>query len=254
MAAEQSWEEWVKQFNAPPAGAVVPAPSAYAGMPGVAELFDPNFGRAETWMRGAENAIGGGFSGSGFGGAQTMRLLDSERKANFLAGHQILEPYLNRQFQAGQNAADRAAQLNQIAAQGANALQQLQLSEAGATARLNSSQAAQLQRDVIAGQQAMQQLTLREVGETVRQRTNIGGTLANTLLQGVLSGKGVGTGESTRAPFQVGATFGVPSNLNLFNAPVAYNPVARGEGGSGSAVGLGSSSIDQLLRKYGLLP
>lgn len=228
---------------------IVPGLPVYPGIPGVNELFSPTFGYNETLMRGAENAIAGGFAGSGFGGAQTNRLLDSERKANFMLGHQILEPYLNREFQGSQAAADRASRLNEIAAQGANALQQLQLSEAGDTARLTQAEQAQLERDILQGQQAMQQLTLREAGDTSRQRIGIGGTLANTLLQGALRG-GEGAGGTTRPPFTVGATLGQPSNVNIFDAPLAYNPAARGEGPTSS---LGSSSIDQILRRYGLL-
>lgn len=233
----------------------MPGLPAYPGIVGVNELFSPTFGRNETITRGAENAVGGGFAGSGFGGAQTNRLLDSERKENFLLGHQILEPYLNREFEKSEGAANRQSRLNEIAAEGAQALQRLQLSEAGQGQRLTAELEARLRQQVLEGEQAIQRLTLQEAGETSRQRTGIGGTLANTLLQGVLSGKGVGNGESTRAPFNVGATFGTPSNLNMFNAPVAYNPTARGEGGSGGVNSLlGGSNIDLLLKKYGLLP
>lgn len=234
-----------------PGAPAVPGLPTYPGIVGLNELFSPNFGRSEVLTTAAENAVGGGFGGGGFAGAQGMRLLDSERKANLALGHQILEPYLNREFEAGQGAANRQSRLNEIAAQGANALQQLQLSEAGETTRLTQAQQAQLERDILQGQQAMQQLTLREAGDTSRQRTAIGGNLANTLLQAEL--RNAGPSGTTRAPFQVGATFGTPSNVNLFDSEVAYNPAARGETPTGGALGLGSSSIDQLLRKYGLL-
>lgn len=248
-----SWQNGVWVPGAAPMMPGMPGLPAYPGIAGLNELFSPQFGRNEVLTTAAENAVGGGFGGGGFAAAQGMRLLDSERKANFALGHQILEPYLNREFQAGESAADRQSRLNEIAARGAQALQELQIQETGDTTRQTQAERAQSERDVILGQQAMRELTLREAGETSRDRTRIGGTLANTLLQGVLSGKGVGNGEGTRAPFNVGATFGTPSNLNQFNAPVAYNPTARGEGGGGGALGLGSSSIDELLRKYGLL-
>lgn len=228
---------------------IVPGLPVYPGIPGVNELFSPTFGYNETLMRGAENAIAGGFAGSGFGGAQTNRLLDSERKANLIAGHQILEPYLNRQFQAGESAADRASRLNEIAARGAQALQELQIQEAGDTTRQTQAERAQSERDVLLGQQAMRELTLREAGDTSRTRLGIGGNLANTLLQGAIRGGGA-AGGTARAPFIPGATYGSPSNVNLFDAPLAYNPAARGESPDST---LGSSSIDQILRRYGLL-
>lgn len=247
----------------------MPGLPAYPGIVGVNELFSPTFGRNETITRGAENAVGGGFAGSGFGGAQTNRLLDSERKENFLLGHQILEPYLNREFEAGQGAANRQSRLNEIAAEGANALQRLQLSEAGQGQRLTAELEARLQQQVLEGQQAIQRLTLQEAGESSRQRTGIGGTLANTLLQGMLSGKGGGgsTGPTVYGTGNlsgpIGSTFyGSPGTGlasvqpgSTFSPMTSRTPTSTGNSsvpGVGS-FGLGSSNIDQLLRKYGLL-
>jgi hypothetical protein len=228
------------------------------GIPGLNEFFDPNFGRTETMTRANENAVAGGWGSGGFAGGQGLKLLDSERKANILAGHQILEPYLNREFQGSQNEADRQSRLNQIAAEGAQALQRLQLSEAGQGSRLSTELAARLRDQVLQGQQAMQQLTLREAGETGRQREAIGGRLAETVLGAALSPRAT-SGRPTAPPTPsgpLGPTYGVPSNQNLFNAPMAYNPAARGWSSAGSSSVtslLGGSSIDQLLRKYGLL-
>lgn len=237
---------------------------AYPGIAGLNELFSPQFGRNEVLTTAAENAVGGGFGGGGFAGAQGMRLLDSERKANWALGHQILEPYLNREFEAGQGAANRQSRLNEIAAQGANALQQLQLSEAGETARLTQAQQAQLERDILQGQQAMQQLTLREAGDTSRQRIGIGGTLANTLLQGEIAnrnrpgGPTVYGADNLSGP--IGSTFyGSPgTGLASVQPGSTFSPMTSRTpapaGGSGvDSLGLGSSSIDALLRRYGLL-
>lgn len=246
----------------------MPGLPAYPGIVGVNELFSPTFGRNETITRGAENAVGGGFAGSGFGGAQTNRLLDSERKENFLLGHQILEPYLNREFEAGQGAANRQGRLNEIAAEGANALQRLQLSEAGQGARLSTELEARLRQQVLEGEQAIQRLTLQEAGESSRQRTGIGGTLANTLLQGLLSGKGGGSEGPTRygtgnLSGPIGSTFygspgtglGAVQPGSSFSPLTSRTPTSTGSSsvpGVGS-FGLGSSSVDSLLRKYGLL-
>lgn len=273
--AEQTWEEWVKSFNAPPTPANAPAmpvPGAPGYPPGVGELFDPNFGRTETQQIAAENALMGGFAGSGFALGQGARLLDSERKANLLAGHQILEPYLDREFQSGQNAADRASRLNEIAAQGANALQQLQLSEAGATARLSASQRGELERQVLSGQQAMQQLTLREAGETGRTREQIGGRLAETVLGAALTPGRAGTPVGGARPGTpgnpytaanpsgpLGPTFYGSSGTGIapvapgsVTSPFTITPYRPPSGDSVSRL-LGGSTIDALLRKYNLL-
>jgi hypothetical protein len=255
-----AYDPALDQFNPAYAGAVLPNPNlapgfaalpSYASGPeGVAQLFDPNFGRTETLTHGAENAVAGGFAGSGFAGNQSLRLLDSERKANLLAGHQILEPYLQREHDTSENAANRASRLNEIAAQGANALQQLQLSEAGDTARLNASQRAELERQVLAGQQSMQQLTLREGGETARQRTGIGGQLADTLLKAALAGRSSGSPATTTGRTPGG---GVYTHYDQGQRLGDYSDVpAPVSGGSGITSRLGGSSIDAILRRYGL--
>lgn len=282
--AEPTWDEWVASFNAQP-GAAAPGAPALAAGPGtdvlsganranIAQLFDPRFGRDETINRGAENAIAGGWGEGGFGLNQTNRLLDSERKANFELGAKLLEPYLARESAASLQASDQAARLQQIAAEGAQALQRLQLSEAGQTARLNAEQAGALQRAVLAGNQAMQQLTLREAGDTGRQRTQIQGTLANTLLGAALSGAGSGSSGSggTRsrgtglAGSPITGDYATPvrgsmtTDYGSGNSIVGYRPpqdvinaVTRARDDGGSILGLGSSSIDALLRSYGLI-
>ena len=284
--AEPTWEEWLTQFNAQqPAPGGTPGGAPLAAGPGtdvlsganranIATLFDPNFGRSEVMTQAAENAIGGGWGAGSFAANQGRRLLDSERKANFALGSQLLEPYLQREFQGAEGAADRAARLQQIAAEGAQALQRLQLSEAGATARLNTETAAALQRSVLAGEQAMQQLALREAGETGRQRTSIQASLADTLLRAGLSGAGGGGGGGTTRGRGTGfagspiTTLGdyssttrgdMTTDYGSGNSIVGYRPpqdvinaATRARDDSGP-LALGSSSIDALLRKYGLL-
>ncbi len=198
MATPPSWEEWVKQYNS----AAVPSTGGAATVGGLSQanlgnintLFDPNFGREETMMHGASNAAAGGWGGGGFAGAQGLKLLDSEKKANWMVGQQMLEPYLAREHQSGLQASENAARLQQIAAEGAQALQRLQLSEAGQTARLNSAQAAELQRQVLSGQQAMQQLTLQEAGDTGRLRESISGNIASDIIRSSLTPSGGGGG------------------------------------------------------------
>lgn len=270
-ATAPSWEEWTKRFNesvAPNASPNVPATTgglAQTDLNNVNQIWDPNFGRSETMTNAAENAAAGGWGSGGFAAGQGMKLLDSEKKANFLLGHQILEPYLAREQETNINATNNAARLQQIATEGAAALQRLQLSEAGATARLNAQEAAEAQRQIVAGQQAMQQLTTREAGETGRLRESIGGNLANTIVSGAFRGgtpAGGGTsrvaGMGTGTPGALGVTYN-PGVIQYGGTPNeapreggAYNPNARGVTTPESP--LGATSIDSILRKYGLLP
>jgi hypothetical protein len=280
---EPTWEEWVAKFNSPQPGAATGAPLAAgpgtdvlsgANRANIAQLFDPRFGRDETINRGAENQIAGGWGEGGFGLNQTNRLLDSERKANFELGAKLLEPYLGREHESSINATNNAARLQQIAAEGAQALQRLQLSEAGQTARLNRSEAAALERAVLAGNQALQQITLREAGETGRERSRVQGNLANTLLSAALSGAGGSGGGGTRgratglagSPITALGDYSSPrfgdmtTSYGSGNSIAGYRPpqdvinaATRARDDGGSILGLGSSSIDALLRKYGLL-
>lgn len=273
MAEIPTWDEWVKKYNAGAAAAPAVAPATTGGLSqadlgNVATIFDPNFGRTETLTHAAENAVGGGWGSGGFAAGQGMKLLDSERKANMLLGHQILEPYLAREQAANLQAESERARLNEIAAQGAQALQQLQLSEAGQTARLNAAQKAEMERLIQSGNQAMEQLKLRETGESARQQAQIGGNLATTLVSAALGrGGSGGGGTSTRVPGMgtgtpgpLGVTWergvpqygGTPSTITAPNPNAAFNPNARGVREPEGI--LGSSSIDMILRKYHLLP
>jgi hypothetical protein len=227
-------------------------------------LLNPYYDTSETRTNAAEANLGQGVQGSGFGSGTTNRLLESERIQRFQLGHQMLEPYLQRDFQAGQAAAERQARLNEIAAQGAQALQQLQLSEAGQTARLNTQEAAALQRQVLSGQQAMQQLGIQQAGENTRTRLNIGGNILNTLLThpNVYGGGGATTGTGTRGYNNVATGApgsSTPNYITEFDwasqTPISRpNPNPPVAGGTRNIIGAvtGLSTIDSILRRYGL--
>ena len=184
--------------------------------------------------------------------------MDSERIARQKLGHEMLEPYLNRGFQASENAANRASRLNEIAAQGAQALQQLQLQEAGQSARASEAENAALQRQVLAGQQAVTQLKLGQAGDLTRTREQIAGNLATTklgitgdILKTYLAKAGAGLTPQPQEP--TGYQRMLPTTASgetILPAPEAFNPVARGIRPTGVA---SSGTIDGILRKYGLL-
>lgn len=240
-----------------------PAPSggATADRKNIDFLLNPNFNTFETDTNAAEKAVGGGYSGSQWAGNVRSNMLDSERIKRFQLGHQMLEPYLQREFQAGEGAADRASALQRAIMEGNQAMERLTLSEAGQTARLSQEERAHMEQLAEQGRQAMQQLTLREAGDTSRQQTEIGGRLANTLLSGALSG-GASLGGS-RGPSQTTFAAGGGSlspgdnwanHSNIFAAPgspitggmVGVNPTSPGYRS------IGSNSIDRILRQYGL--
>lgn len=210
-------------------------------------LLNPYAALNETRTNAAEANLGAGVAGSGFGSGTTAKLLDSERIERFKLGHQMLEPYLQREFQGSQAAADRQARLNEIAAQGAQALQQLQISEAGQTARLTQQERSALERQVLSGQQAMQQLQLQEAGQTGRLNTSIRGNIANTLVEA-----------ATRRPTSTSsATPGYVTNYNWADQPNFLNrpttsPQPRPTSG-GTIGNIGVNTIDNILRRYGVL-
>lgn len=230
-------------------------PSLLAAQPQSAEALDqanirqilsPNFGVSETVNNAAENAVAGGFGGSGFAQGQQLRLLDSEKLKHFQIGHELLEPYNQRAFQAGQNAQEQQARLNQIAATGAQALQQLQLQEAGQTSRATASERAAMERQIEAGRQAMVQLQLQEAGQNSRQQATIAGNLANTRL-------GIG-GDLLKAGLAQ-----KPTSMQGLYPPTEFN-WATGVSSAGrpspsqtSNFGGDMGTVDSILAKYGLL-
>lgn len=274
MATPPTWDEWVKQYNsdsapAPSGGATVGGLSA-TDLGNINNIFDPNFGRRDAQQDAAQNAVGSGWGGGGFAHNQGLVLTDREKKGNWELGHKMLEPYLAREHDTNINTANNAARLQQIAAEGAAALQRLQLSEAGQTARLNTEQAAALQRQIVAGQQAMQQLTLKEAGDTGRLRESIGGGIASDLIRASISGGGGGGGSSAgpvrsgpggRVNMELGSTynpavpqFGSTVGMKPYgSATPAYNPNAQGIREPAGAGAIGATSIDRILARYGLL-
>ena len=219
-------------------------------------LLNPYTSLDETRQNAAEANLGAGVSGSGFASGTTNRLLDSERIARMKLGHELLEPYLQRDFQAQQGAADRAARLNEIAAQGAQALQQLQLSEAGQSARLSQEEKARMEQLITQGNQAMAQLQLQEAGQSARLNTSIRGNILGNLIQASLSQKPT-TSPLVNDPYR-GATGVFPAD-SLGNPIISGSAIAAARNasaprsGAGTIGGIGIGTIDNILRKYNLI-
>lgn len=274
MPDNQTWEQWVASHAPGQAGqtSTITSPPQYLSpeqqdRANIGYILNPNFDNSEALMRAAEQNAGQGVSGSGFGSGTTARLLESEKLARFKLGHEMLEPYQERAATASNLATTNAARLNEIAAQGAQAMAQLQLSEAGQTARLNSEQAARLQQIALAGQQAMAELRLRESGENGRlernigaqenlARLNIGGNILQTLIQASTRGTGGGGGSAGAVPPYAGGTttFDWASQTHDV-APRSYVPPSPpGPSFMGFIPGSGNfgSSIDRILRQYGI--
>lgn len=208
-------------------------------------LLNPYVALPETQQRSAEANLGAGTSGSGFGAGTATKLLDSERIARMQLGHQLLEPYLQRDFQAQQAEADRASRLNEIAAQGAQALQQLQLSEAGQTARLTQEEASRLRQQVLSGQQAMQQIQLQQTSETARLGQSIRGNILNTLIGAAVQPR-TSTGSQYTTPRYV-SDFDWASQTSTLRPTTVPSAATRTSTG-----GIPLSTIDNILRRYGL--
>lgn len=218
-------------------------------------LLNPNFNTFETDMRAAESAVGSGTQGSQWAGNVRSNMLDSERIRRFELGHNMLQPYLQRDFQAAEGAADRGAALQRSILEGNQAMERLRLSEAGQSERLSQEERARLEQLAEQGRQAMQQLMVREAGETGRQRESIGAQLANTLLTSALRpGGGTSTtsgGTRTPSPsyrWQTDAESGQVIG-GVAPPPSYYQNV----GGTTSSLRSGSTSVDRILRRYGLL-
>lgn len=224
-------------------------------MAGIDWILNPSIDFTESDTTAAEQAIAGGFSGSGFAGNNRLRLRDSERMNRVALGNELLQPYLNR-------AAETARQ---------------QISEAGLDRRLGTELANRLQIALINGDQQTSETLLREAGMDRRQSAQIAGSLQQTqlgvqsdLLRSLLSTQGqsgggsgdgrvaprgtnnIGTSNPLGATYATGSSGGIPfySSTNQ-----AYNPTARP--GAGTSSGGGSTSqytryINQILQGYGL--
>lgn len=192
-------------FGGPPTG------GATQDRANIDALLRGEFDPYEINMQSAENAIAGGVPGSGFAQAGRYKLLDSEKLARQRMGNEMLDPYLNREHQQKLQSQAEAARLQEIAAQGEEALRQLQASQSGRMAELSQQQKAQLEYLAQQGSQALEQLKLQQSGQKEITGMNIGGNLANTALGGLfsLAGKGGGgSGGPQTMPGQRGYTLG----------------------------------------------
>jgi hypothetical protein len=122
-------------------------------------LLNPDFDTSEVDTRAAESAVGGGYSGSGFALNNRTRLRDSERIRRMQLGHEMLQPYENRNFQAGESTKAQAAQLQQQVLAGQQAMERLALSERGQTERMSMAEAAAMRRLIEQGRLASEQLS-----------------------------------------------------------------------------------------------
>lgn len=133
-------------------------------------LLNPNPNFNEVDSRAAEMGLG---QGGGFQGNNRMRLRDSELINRFTTGHQMLQPYLQREHATQSQTQGERAQLEQIAATGAQAMERLRLQESGMTARQSQAERAALERAALEGQQAMERLSFSEGSAGERQRAEL---------------------------------------------------------------------------------
>lgn len=211
-------------------------------------LLNPTFDASETKRNAAQAAVGGGFQGGSFAQGQGVKLLDSERIARMKLGHDILDPYLNRESnQAISESANQAA-WNRTVQEGAQAMQRLQLSEAGLGARLTQEEHARLTELAQQGQQAMQLASLNNAAELGRTNAQIGGNLANTYIQGLLNqGRNVGTSSGGSGSWvdTVDASGNPVSSTNPFGD---LRPSTSTSGGGVNNL----SQINSILSRYGV--
>lgn len=229
-------------------------------MAGIDWILNPSIDFNETDTIAAEQAVGGGFSGSGFASNNQMRLRDSERMKRVALGNELLQPYLQR-------SADSARQL---------------VEQAGLDRRLSSELANRLQLALIQGDQQAAEALLRESGMDRRNAASIAGQLQTTQLgvqsnllstllkeggggsngggDGRVAPRGTNNISSTPQSWASGVAYGIGGggSQNLFGAPAAYNPAARpgtnpaAAGGGSGSTGRYSSYINGILRQYGL--
>lgn len=236
------------------------------------QLLSGQFDPYEINMQSAERAIGSGTPGSGFAQAGRYKLLDSEKLARKQLGHQMLDPYLNREHQQQLQTQSEAARLKEIAVQGELAMQQLQASQSGRMAELSQQEKAQLEYLAQQGSQALEQMRLQQSGQREITGMNIGGNIINTLLSRT-GGGGGGGGGRTLLPGQRGMTIGQFSGTGagLGAGALEWNTAPQGAtggsfglrgwtpGGGSSFFGSGGSGgdanvsnlINSILKKYG---
>jgi hypothetical protein len=250
------------------------APAARAG---IDWILNPNIDFTETDTNAAEQAVGGGFSGSQFGAINNLRLRDSERMNRIELGNQLLNPFLEREQQASLFQQGEAGQTSRLQMTiNAQAAQQA-LEQSGLDRRLGQTTAAQMQLALLNGDIATQQQLLTEAGADRRQAADIAAdlnrtriTAQNQLLSTLIGAGGGGTSTgrtpvappgtnnvATGQPGWASSVAGVSapgsSGQNVFGSPVAYNPAARNvRSGTSGGANQYTTYINQILSSYGL--
>ena len=183
-------------------------------------LLNPSFDTREVFQRSAERGVGSGTGGSGFGLSNKALMLDSEKIARAKLGHELLDPYLNRESSEKINAANNVNRLQAIAAEGASAMERLRLSEAGLSERLTSQQKADLEMQVLRGQQAADLSRLNTRGNidqaTVQSWLNNGGS----------SGGGGGSGGDPYASYRPPPAYNPPTPTTPGKHPTGQQPAS----------------------------
>lgn len=156
-------------------------------------LLSGQFDPYEINMQSAERAVGSGTGGSGFAQAGRYKLLDSEKLARQRLGNQMLDPYLNREHQQTLQSQAEAARMAELKADAEYAMERLRMSEAGLGERLSSQQRAELEQIAARGAQAMELEKLNQKGNM--EQTALGGLFS---LAGRYGGGGGGGGGSPR--------------------------------------------------------
>lgn len=216
-------------------------------------LLNPNFDTSETDMRAAERAVGGGFGGSGFASGLRGRLLDSERISRARLGNEMLAPYLQRSFTAGESALQRGHETSQSAREQAARLQELQLREAGEGARLTEAERGEMERLLEAGRQQSRDRLVTEAGLNQRAGMSLIASLLNRGSGGGGGGSSAGAGRPQ--PGSPSYRWTTDYNTGATIGGVAPPPSYYGNNsiqGSGYMGGGSSTTIDRLLRRYGL--
>lgn len=232
-------------------------------------LLNPNPSFQEVDNVAAESAVAGGVPGSGFARNNQLRLRDSERINRFQIGNSMLAPYLQREQQTQSQSQSEGARLREIAAQGEQAMQQLQLEQEGRLTLQSAADRAALERLAAEGAQAMERLRVSEMGDTGRLTQQIGAE------RGLAELNNAARLEQTA----LGGAFDLASGAQQIDArknPNGINPKYQGQafryqtnptgtvitGGTpppadyyqngGSAPTVGMQTVDSILRKYGL--
>lgn len=178
----------------PPQSPAAPTGGAALDRANIDSLLRGEFDPYEINMQSAERAVGGGTAGSGFALAGRYKLLDSEKLARKRLGNEMLDPYLNREHQQQLQSEAEAARMAELKADAEYAMERLRMSEAGLGERLSAQQRAELEQIAARGAQATELEKLNQKGNL--EQTALGG-LFNLLGKGGYGG-GVGGGGSPR--------------------------------------------------------